>query len=138
MNNVERARAFVDGFNRRDWESWRELFNAEVTFTDVSQSLTVYGRSGVQRYAECWVRALSDGRCTDVQLIDAGEVVVLRFVAAGTNDGPFGTLPPTSRTVSFGCVELIHFDADGSIDTVELFYDRLDILTQLDHVPAFS
>lgn len=67
---------------------------------------------------------------------EAGDTVTLQFNAEGINDGPFGTFPPTGKRVSFPVINVIKVNGKGEIERLEQLHDRLEILTQLGHVPA--
>ena len=82
-----------------------------------------------------WIRASSDCRVTDARYTDAGDTVVARFVAKGTNDGPLGSFPATGKTWALPVCEMWHFDAAGRVVGGEIYYDQVSLLAQLELLP---
>jgi len=87
-------------------------------------------------YGQAWIDALSDAAYADVRITGAGDTVTMQFKGEGVNDGPFGSFPATGKRLSSPFVNVIEVNAGGEIARVEQLYDRLDILTQLGHMPA--
>jgi hypothetical protein len=51
-------------------------------------------RDKFREWTEAWAKAFSDGRITKPEYIDAGDIMVARFTAEGTNDGALGSCNP--------------------------------------------
>ncbi len=83
-------------------------------------------------------RGISDGRITNPEYIDVGDIVVAQFTTEGTNDGPFGSLKATGRRMSLPFCEIVHFDKEGRIVSGACYYDQYTLLTQLGHVPPLA
>jgi len=125
-----------EAFNRGDMEGAARFFSESITYKDQARGLTLAGPEQVKAGLGEWKQAFSDARHIEIDHIDAGDSIVSRSVGRGTNDGPFGPLPPTGRTVSFPLCEVWEFDGDGRIVRGEIYYDQLSVLTQLGHIPA--
>jgi ketosteroid isomerase-like protein len=82
-----------------------------------------------------WISVSSDCQVTDARYIDAGDTVVARFTARGTNDGPVGSFPATGKEWALPICEMWHFDADGRVTGGEIYYDQVSLLTQLELLP---
>jgi ketosteroid isomerase-like protein len=83
---------------------------------------------------EGWAKAFSDGRITDPQHADAGDIVVAQFTVEGTNDGPLGSMRPTGRKMSLPFCEICRFDKQGRVVSGSCYYDQYTLLTQLGHI----
>ncbi|MFN0025560.1 MAG: hypothetical protein ACKV2O_00050 [Acidimicrobiales bacterium] len=85
----------------------------------VKSSTEYYNSRDFDRWLACYA--------TDATFVDLSQ---------GVNDGAFGAFPATGKRVSFPVINVITVNAQGEIATLEQHYDRVDILTQLGHMPA--
>lgn len=92
--NVETLRAAHESWNRPDFAGVVRNSAENLVYIDIARSLKLSGPDKFREWTEAWAKAFSDGRITNPEYIDAGESVVARFTAEGTNDRPFGSLPP--------------------------------------------
>ena len=134
--NADLVRASTEYYNSRDFDRWLTCWAPDATFLDLSQGVTATGHDEIRAYGEGWINALSDAAYKNVRITEAGSTVTLQFDGEGVNDGPFGSFPATGKRVSFPVVNVISINDQGQIARVEQVYDRLDILTQLGHMPA--
>ena len=123
-------------YNNRDFDRWLACFATDATVVDLAQGVTATGRDEIMAYGQGWIDTLSDAAYADVRITEAGDTVTMQFNGKGVNDGPFGTFPATGKRVSFPIVNVINVNAKGEIARLEQLYDRLDLLTQLGHMPA--
>ena len=89
-------------------------------------------------WTEGWAKAFSDGRITNPEYIDAGDIVIARFTVVGTNDGLFGSMKPTGRKMTLPFCEICHFDKQGKTASGGCYYDQYTLLTQLGHVQPLA
>jgi steroid delta-isomerase-like uncharacterized protein len=136
--NVETLRAAHDNWNRRDFAGVIRNAAEGLVYTDTARSLNLNGRDKFREWTEAWAKAFSDARIVNPEYIDAGDIVVARFTAEGTNDGPFGLLKPTGRRMSLPFCEICHFDKGGQIVAGGCYYDQYTLLTQLGHLQPLS
>src|SRR5206468_8157387 len=108
--NVETLRAAHESWNRRDFAGVVRNSAESLAYTDNARSLTLNGPDKFREWTEAWAKAFSDGRITNPEYIDAGDIVVARFTVEGTNDGPFNSLQPTHRHISVQFCEITHLD----------------------------
>jgi len=113
--NVKTLRAAHESWNKRDFAGVIRNSAANLTYTDHARPLTLNTREKFREWTEGWAKAFSDGRISNPQYIDAGDIVVAQFTAEGTNDGPFGSMKPTGRKMSLPFCEICHFDKQGRI-----------------------
>src|SRR5437899_10821071 len=93
--NVETLRAAHESWNVRDFEGVVRNSAEGLVYTDNARSLSLNGPDKFREWTEAWAKAFSDGRITNPEYIDAGEIVVARFTAEGTNDVLFNASAPT-------------------------------------------
>lgn len=79
--------------------------------------------------------ALPDLHVTIEDMIAEGDKVVTRFTTHGTQQGAFGSIPPTGKRVAITTIEITRV-ADGKIVEDWGLDDRLGMLQQLGLVPA--
>ena len=114
-NNVETLRAAHESWNKRDFQGVIRNAADGLAYIDHARSLTLNTRDKFREWTEAWAKAFSDGRITNPEYSDAGDVVIARFTVEGTNDGPFGSLKATGRRMSVPFCEVCHFDKQGRV-----------------------
>jgi ketosteroid isomerase-like protein len=86
QENVDAARGMWDAFNRRDLDAWLEGFDPEVEWHTAREDPDAgvhHGRSGVKRYAEQWLDAYDDLRVEPLEIVDAGDEVLVWIRVTG-------------------------------------------------------
>jgi len=109
-----------------------------LAYTDHGRNITLNTRDKFREWTEGWAKAFSDGRITNPQYIDAGDIVVAQFTVEGTNDGPLGSMKPTGRKMSLQFCEICHFDKQGRMVSGGCYYDQYTLLTQLGHIQPLA
>lgn len=107
--NVGTVRAAFENWNHRDFAGVIRNVAEGLVYTDNARGLNLNSRDKFREWAEAWAKFFSDARIANPEYIDAGDIVVARFIAEGTNDGPFGSLKPTGRRMSLPFCEICHF-----------------------------
>jgi predicted ester cyclase len=136
--NVETLRAAHKGWNKRDFAGVVSNAVKGLAYTDHGRNITLDTRDKFREWTEGWAKAFSDGRITDPQYVDAGDIVVAEFTVEGTNDGPFGSMKPTGRKMSLPFCEICHFDRQGRMVSGGCYYDQYTLLTQLGHIQPLA
>jgi len=136
--NVETLRAAHQSWNKRDFDAVVSNAVKGLAYTDHGRNITLDTRDKFRSWTEGWAKAFSDGRITNPQYIDAGDIVVAQFTAEGTNDGPFGSMKPTGRKMSLPFCEICHFDKQGRMVSGGCYYDQYTLLTQLGHIQPLA
>jgi ketosteroid isomerase-like protein len=136
--NVETLRAAHESWNKRDFAGLVKNAAEVLVYTDHSRNVTLKSRDKFREWTEGWAKAFSDGRITNPEYIDAGDVVIAQFTVVGTNDGPFGSLKATGRKMSLPFCEIAHFDKQGRTVSGGCYYDQYTLLMQLGHVPPLA
>ena len=109
-----------------------------LSYTDHGRNTMLNTREKFGKWTEGWATAFSDGRITNPQYIDAGDIVVAQFTVEGTNNGPLGSMKPTGRKMSLPFCEICHFDKQGRIVSGGCYYDQYTLLTQLGHIQPLA
>ena len=136
--NVKTLRAAHESWNKRDFAGVIDNAVENFTYTDHARNLTLKTRDKFREWTEGWAKAFSDGRITDPQYVDAGNIVVAQFTVEGTNDGPFGSMKPTGRKMSLPFCEICLFDKQGRVVSGGCYYDQYTLLTQLGHIQPLA
>jgi steroid delta-isomerase-like uncharacterized protein len=134
--NVDVHRAGHEAFNRRDLGAMTDAYAEHISWTDQARGVTFRTPQEFRTdFLEGWLRASSDCLVTDARYTDAGETVVARFTARGTNDGPVGPFAASGREWALPMCEMWHFDTAGRVVGGEIYYDQASLLTQLGWLP---
>lgn len=141
MADVQRvAAAFNAAFNAHDFERMRELIAEDVIFT-APGDVTLEGRDAMMEYTMGWLNAFPDGRVEVERTIISGDWVVEQYTFQGTHgetfSGPAGDIPATGRKLEGRVVDVIRIE-DGKVAEVNLYFDQLDILTELGLMPELA
>jgi predicted ester cyclase len=136
--NVKTLRAAHESWNKRDFAGLVSNAVKSLAYTDHGRNITLNTRDKFREWTEGWAKAFSDGRITNSQYIDAGDIVVAQFTTEGTNDGPLGSLKPTGRKMSLAFCEICHFDKEGRMVSGGCYYDQYTLLTQLGHIQPLA
>ncbi|HLM06159.1 MAG TPA: nuclear transport factor 2 family protein [Blastococcus sp.] len=137
--NVDTYRTGHEAFNLRDFAAMTSSYADSIAWTDHAQARTFRTTTEFRdEFLANWVRASSDIRITGARYTDAGETVVSRFTAVGTQDGPLGPVPATGERFALDLCEMWHFDASGRVVGGDLYYDQLSLLVQLGVMPQPS
>src|SRR5436190_17038607 len=131
------ADAAVATFNAHDEAAIRALYADDAVF-EVPGDVRVEGADACLEYTMVWQRAFPDAKLTVLNEVIAGDTAVHEFTFegthAGTLAGPAGEIPATNRSLVGRGVEVIRV-ADGKIAAFHLYYDQVQILTQLGLMP---
>ncbi len=136
--NVETLRAAHESWNKRDFAGVVRNAAEGLLYTDTARGLNLNSRDKFREWTEAWAKAFSDGKITNPEYIDAGDIVVARFTVEGTNDGPLGSLKRTGRKMSLPFCEICHFDKQGRPISGTCYYDQYTLLTQLGHIQPLA
>jgi steroid delta-isomerase-like uncharacterized protein len=134
---------------RSAFEAWLEAFNAhdeaairantaDNCIFEGPGGARIEGVDAVTGYAMTWLKAFSDAKLTVHTLAVDGEWAAMTGAFTGTHDGtlssPDGDIPATGRTLNGRCSQVVRF-ADGKAVEEYLYYDQMDVVTQLGLMP---
>ena len=129
------ARLLIEeGFNRGDLSVADELSSPELVEHQNFGPNHAPGAEGVKAVITSLRRAFPDFRLEIEDLVVDGDLVWLRMVGSGTNDGSFMGHEPTGRTMRTAVFDVLRV-RDGRIVEHWGVPDRLGALLQLGLVP---
>jgi predicted ester cyclase len=127
----------VSYWNNHDSARWTGAFspNAELAAPGASGS----GTEMVNMFYCLWQDAFPDNQVRVVAIFEDGDTVILQAVFEGahteTLNVPDQPIPPTGKRVSIPFVTLNTFGA-GKLTNFALYFDRVELLSQLGVMPA--
>src|SRR5438105_2607358 len=74
--NVKTLRAAHESWNKRDFAGVTRNAAESLTYTDNARALKLNSRDKFREWTEAWAKAFSDGRITNPEYFDAGNVVI--------------------------------------------------------------
>jgi steroid delta-isomerase-like uncharacterized protein len=134
----ELAQRFVEAFNAHDEKALLALETPDATLS-APGGITLKGREASTAYAMAWLSAFPDARMVIRNEIISGDTIVQEFTFEGTHTAtlraPTGDVPATNRRLSGRGVQVIKV-RDGLAADTQLYYDQVDVLTQLGLMPT--
>ena len=129
--------AWLEAFNSHDEAGIRAVTADDCVF-EAPGDVHLEGGDAVTGYAMMWLNAFSDSKIEAGTIVADGDWIAVTGVFKGTHDGtlsgPGGDVPPTGRTLEGRHSQFVRF-ADGKSVETYLYYDQMDVLTQLGLVP---
>jgi steroid delta-isomerase-like uncharacterized protein len=129
--------AWLGAFNAHDEEALRAVTADNCVFEGPGE-VRLEGRDASVGYAMNWLNAFSDAKIQADRVVVGGDWVAMTGVFKGTHDGtlssPDGDVPATGRTLDGRHSSFIRF-ADGKAVEEYLYYDQMDVITQLGLMP---
>jgi len=133
-----RAVGLLEAWERREYDKVMEMFAPGATVRDMPRGIELTDRAEIRDWVVGWVTACSDAVAGATAAASDDGAAVIQGTYKGTNDGPFGPMPATGRTVSMPFAIAMRFTPAGLVTDYDVYYDMLSLLTQLGHVPATS
>ena len=123
----------ITAVNGRDLEGYLANQQPDVEFV-LPGGVTIRGREQVGQYTEAMWAAFPDAILTFGQQFLGDEGAATEVVLSGTHTGPMvtpnGPLPATGKRVNVHSVSILRFE-DGRIASEHVYFDQLELLTQL-------
>ena len=101
----------------------------------VSAADSPVGPEGSRQLIGMMLTAFPDMHVTVEDMIAEGNKVVVRFTERGTQQGAFGSIPPTGKQVAVSTIDIVRIEG-GKIAEEWGIDDMLGMLQQLGLVPA--
>jgi steroid delta-isomerase-like uncharacterized protein len=129
--------AWLEAFNSHDEAAVRALTADDCVF-EAPGGVHLEGGDAVTGYAMGWLNAFSDSKIEVGTVVVEGDWVAATGVFKGTHDGtlsgPDGDVPPTGRRLEGHHSQFVRF-ADGKSAESYLYYDQMEVATQLGLMP---
>jgi steroid delta-isomerase-like uncharacterized protein len=126
--------AWGEAFNDRDMEAFLDLHSEAVTFSDPTLPEPISGKGELEGLFLRLFEVFPDCRMEVVRVYGLRDWVCADCFESGTMKGPIkhpaGEIPPTGKPYRIGTILLCRIDG-GRIAEVKLFYDLLELTTQL-------
>ena len=136
MGHSETHRRLHDAFNRRDFQVIVDQLAPGFVYEELPRGLSIKTVPEIEAWLQGWVEAIPDGQISEPTYLEGPDHSVATYHARGRNDGPFGNIPATGRTIDVPFCEVAHFASDGRVLKVEFYYDMATMLGQLGLLPS--
>jgi predicted ester cyclase len=127
----------IAAFNAHDERRIRATY-ADNAVGEAPGAARLEGADAIVEYVMVWLRAFPDARLQVVHELVVGDSVVQEITMSGTHTGPLttpeGDIPPTNRKTTGRGMGIQRIE-NGKIVEERLYFDQLEILTQLGLVP---
>src|SRR5258708_35706330 len=134
------AGRFVEAFNAHDEKALLALDTPDSTLSAPGIA-AVHGAQASTGDAMAWLNAFPDARMVVRNEIITGDTIVQEFTFKGTHtatlSAPGGDIPATNRPLSGRGAQVLKV-RDGLIADTQLYFDQVDVLTQLGLMPALA
>ncbi len=137
----ELSQRSIAAWNAHDANALAALDHTDVVFTAPSPTgrTELRGREAAKEYTQSWFTAFPDAKTTIINEVIAGDYIVQECTFQGTNAGTWksevGDMPATGKTLK-GEYCLIAKVRDGLFVSSNLYFDQVQVLTQLGLMPA--
>jgi steroid delta-isomerase-like uncharacterized protein len=129
--------AYDDAFNAHDEAALRACYADDAVFT-APGGVELKGPEAVAEWNMAWLNAFPDARANTTNRIVSGEWAAQQATFTGTHTetlaSPDGDVPATNKTVTGRAAEVLRV-VDGKIVEDHLYFDQMEIFTQLGLVP---
>jgi len=134
----ELAGRFVAAFNAHDEKALLALDASDSTLT-APGGPALRGAQASSGYAMAWLNAFPDARMVVRNQTITDDTIVQEFTFEGTHTAtlhaPTGDIPATNRHLSGRGAQVLKI-RDGLIADTQIYFDQVDVLTQLGLMPA--
>jgi steroid delta-isomerase-like uncharacterized protein len=128
----------TEAFNAHDIDEFAGTLADDVTYR-APGGISGAGREACAQFFAGWLEGFPDAHVEVHSVYITGDVALEEGTFTGTHDGvlrtPAGDIPPTGRHVTAEFIE-VHRFRDGKSIYSNLMYDQLELLNQLDLMPA--
>jgi steroid delta-isomerase-like uncharacterized protein len=135
MDITAYERTWVEGLNRGDVSAADRAFAPDCVVHINGSPEPNLSLGGFKEMMSGLLSAFPDLRLTVEDQIVAGDKVATRWVAEGTNSGPFGPVPATGRRIRIGGMILDRV-VDGKVIERWEQWDQMAMMQQLGLAPA--
>lgn len=135
-NNKVLVRGYIEEvFNKKNLAAIDELIAPNHIDHSAAAAGSPAGPEGSKQLIGMMLAAFPDLHVTIEDLIAEGDKVVFRMTMRGTQQGAFGSIPPTGKPVAVSTIDIVRIEG-GKIAEEWGIDDMLGMLQQLGLVPA--
>ncbi len=129
----------LQAWRARDVDAFCSTYAEDATIT-ASGGMEARGRGGAREFIQGWCQAMPDNEITILHEHVCGSVVVQEGIFSGTHTGDLVSadgqvIPPSGRTVKAPYIDVFEI-RDDHVVAERLYYDQVEMLTQLGLMPA--
>lgn len=130
----------IERWNAGDRDGWAALYTDDVVY-EAPGGARISGLADLkEQYFDALLTAAPDRDSRDIVLVAEGDRVVEEARYTGTHTGvwrsPNGAeVPATGKKLDFPFVGVFRV-TDGKISSIHIYYDQVEVLTQLGLMPA--
>jgi steroid delta-isomerase-like uncharacterized protein len=130
----------IKHWNAGDRDAWATLYADDVVY-EAPGGQRISGLTDLEEnYFGALLTAAPDRLSCDVDLFADGDYVVEQARYVGTHTGPLRSpdgaeVPPTGKPFDFPFVGIFHVK-DGKIRSIRIYYDQIELFTQLGLMPG--
>lgn len=128
------ARDYLESWNRRDFDRWRELFDPKYSYTG-GDGVRQEGPEAGMAVGQMFATAFPDGKLEIHNVHVAGDTAVVEFVARGTHQGDLMGIAPTGRKIEMPVCMIVDIK-NGKITAEREYMDMAHMMQQLGVMPA--
>ena len=127
-------------WNEGDRDAWSTLYAEDVVY-EAPGGQRISGLADLEeKYFDALAKAAPNRSSRDIVLFADGEYVVEQARYVGTHTGPLRSpdgveIPPTGRPFDFPFVGIFRVRG-GQIRSIRIFYDQIELFTQLGLMPG--
>ena len=133
---TQAAAAFIDAFNRADWEAFRGYIAPDTVYTETGTGRRVEGADAYLELCQGWKDAIPDVSGIIRQALASGDTVAQEILWEGTHTGalqtPDGVIEPTGNRIRVDAATWIRFAGDHAQEV----HHHLDVLTLMHQIGA--
>ncbi len=125
----ETAREYMDCWNRRDWNRYREMLHTQYSYTG-GDGVRQQGADAGLAVGQMFATGFPDGRIDVEKIHSAGDTVIVEFIGRGTHNGELMGYRATGRAVTIPVCNVLEF-RDGKIYAERQYPDMAHMMRQL-------
>ena len=131
-DNVQAVRRTLSAFNTGDLAGAEEYIASDYTDSEVPHS-EGYVPQGLEAFAATvgWLRhAFADLRFEEQEVMASGDMVVVRTLMSGIQQGEFMGIPPRGKSISSRQIYIFRL-SEGKVSGYRVFRDDVSMMMQL-------
>ena len=130
----------IERWNAADRDGWAALYADDVV-QEAPGGSRISGLADLkEKYFDALLTAAPDRSSRDVLLVAEGDSVIEQARYTGTHTGPWrnpdgAEIPATGKPLDFSFVGVFRVE-EGRIRSIRLYYDQVEVFTQLGLMPG--
>ena len=131
---TQTARAFVEAFNKSDWDRVEAALAPDSVYDEVGTGRRAEGRAKILELLHSWKETMPDVTGTVTSALESGDQVVLEVTWKGTMTGPWGDTPATGKQQTTRAAWFVTITGD-QLGESRQYFDLLSFMQQVGLMP---